>query len=142
MGPDEFERLKQLADTGDLDSMFKLAKLYRSGKSFRSGFTIPRDSETARELLRTAAARGYGPAQRLLRDFDKEPIPRTIFGYVGRLIERIESFLVFIFTGVGWILGLLLVAGVIWLVFLGVAALPVSIAIIVGALIITAAVRR
>lgn len=41
---------------------------------------------------------------------------------------------------VGWIVGIAIVVGIGWLIFAGMAALPVSIAIIIGALIIAGAV--
>jgi len=145
MNVEEFKRLEHNAESGEVESMFKLAKLYRSGQTYTS-LSIPKNPEKAKELLRNASDKGHKPSLLLLNSYDEKKSFEKVVLLVGDMLDRLDtrvSRLGEIISSVfAWLIGLTVVGVIVILLLKGVAALPVSVAILIGAVIIAMAVSR
>ncbi len=139
----EFKELQHLAEIGEVNAMYELAKIYRFGRVYDS-LTVPKNKENAKKLLMVAANKGHKPALKFLNSFDKKR--EGIFGVLERfslvIVELFKAFIELLSSFILYIL-LLTVFALIGLIFWygikGLANIPVSIAIIIGAIIIAIA---
>jgi hypothetical protein len=141
MDSEKFSTLEKKADSGDAKSLYKLAMLYRSGASFPT-FYVPKDPDKSNALLSAATELGYIPK----RNFLKVPIELLsqlisyIFNGIDRATTLIEATASKLFSPLKFILLASSSLLAIYLLIKGVAALPVSIAIVIGAIIIALAI--
>lgn len=156
MNLSEFHELNQKVELGDPAAMYELAKLYRKGVNF-STILIPKNIEGARELLYIASKKGYYPAKNMLENFENDNLIKSTFREIPRLpliiYRKIGKSLGEIYRGISKLLfnsialvfALLLIGVIcsaIYLIFKGVSALPISVAIILGALIIAVSLKK
>jgi flagellar biosynthesis regulator FlaF len=138
----ELWELEKLVESGDPESMYKLAKIYRKGKTYNAVF-IPMDRKKSIELLQAASAKGHKASTFLLKHFETQnrfielidDVIDAIKTFAHRLKESIASIIYIVF----WVL---LSVAVIVLVVKGISNLPISLAIIIGAIIIALAVKK
>jgi len=163
MNLSEFHELNEKVDSGDPEAMYDLAKLYLKGAKF-STIIVPKDPKGSKELLLKSGEQGYLPAKALLNDFESDnlikavlrELPRApkIFGkkiektcsetyrICGETYRNVTRFLLGSVKAT-FILLLLIVAGIaIYTLIKGIAALPVSAAIIIGAIIIAVSLKK
>lgn len=145
MNAEEFKELENNASSGDAESMYKLAKLHRYGKTFNT-VTIPRNRNKTIELLQGASNKGHIKSKELLKNIDKHSVFITTLVYIDDAADQIGEFFNnlkhFIASTVYIVVGILLFIAIIVLIVKGVSALPVSLAIIIGAVIIALAVKK
>jgi TPR repeat protein len=144
----QFKQLEQSAESGDANSIYQLALLFRIGKSWPS-LSVPKNIEKSKELLQIASGKGHWRATHLLANFDRvtaqERLDRFSLTTVLSFKDLGQGFKEFgqnCATGAVGVIGITLIIGIVLLFFLGLAAIPVSIAVIIGAIIIAAAIRK
>jgi TPR repeat protein len=163
----EFRQLEHRAEAGEVQAMHILGKLYRTGFDYISPYEyvslhVPKDTERAKELLNEAAAKGHNPSLLLLDQFDKMgPVPldkldekylrrinvakERAFSMENAFSQLVEIFILGfqrLFGAIKWLTFISLMAVFVALAIKGIAALPVSLAVIIGAVIIAGAVKK
>lgn len=145
MNLQELEDLERRAEAGEAKAMHLLGMLYKEGKEF-GGLSIPKDTEKAHCLLRRAAETRRANVRKALDPSRVRENIAAIWEMVDKAITRIDKGLGSLFEELGpFVIGAFAIALavlVLWLVGSAIAVLPVSVAVIIGALIIAAALRR
>jgi len=160
MTPSEYQKIELSASQGNSFSKIRLAVLYRFG--IRKGvFRVPRDMDKSKDYLESANSSGYWLAKVMLSRYliVREPVFVILIGLFcivdfleydkNVLISALSRLFGFSFSVskailklVLWILAIAIVCLVGYLFITGISMLPISIAIILGAIIIASAIKR
>ncbi|MFZ2309028.1 MAG: hypothetical protein WAW73_06355 [Rhodoferax sp.] len=150
--PGEFDLLVKSADAGGTHAMYKLGMMYRTGKSFRT-LLVPKDAEKSHQYLCSAAEQGHALAAWRIGSRKDFPLLQAVLFGARALKEFVAHLLVAFLTGIAdiarislksaaWLIGVSVAFGLVWLIYSGIASLPVSVAILLGAVLIAAAVNK
>lgn len=156
MTPVEFEVLVREAESGDSDAMYRLGMMYRAGKNFHT-LAVPKDGEKSHQYFEKAAESGHALAAWRIGSREGFPFLQTVVQTSVFCVKCIVKFathavasgalaliVVFklLFKFAGWSIVTAIVLGLVWLTISSIAALPVSLAVIIGAVIIASSTRR
>lgn len=141
----EFEELESRAQAGQVQAMRRLGNLYKKGKVF-GGLAIPKNTERANQLFQAVSAKRRATIRRIFTPSKFRENLSALGTLIDNGITRIETFVASVFKALGVLLVavvlIALAAAILWLVARGVSGLPVSVAIIIGAIIIASSMRR
>lgn len=152
MTPGEFELLVKNAESGNTNAMYRLGMLYRNGKKFFA-LSVPEDREKSHQYFEAAAEGGHAlGAWRIgaRKGFPFLPMVILAAANLKQLtahvliggVETLSRLIKILFKSTAWLIGIAIVLGIVSLIFSGIAALPVSVAIIIGAVIIALAISK
>ncbi len=152
MTPGEFELLVRNAESGNADAMYRLGMMYRNGKNFIA-LSVPKDSEKSRQYFETAAEDGHALAAWRIGVRKGFPFLQVVVLAAASLkqfsahvliggVDTLSRLIKILFKSTAWVIGIAIVVGIVSLIFSGIAALPVSVAVIIGAVIIASAISK